>query len=143
MEQSFRQDFSPLVPLMAASDPAQRMNFATAAALVWLSAMERHEQLARQGVQSLAIPFHFWKERPRETAVAMLEYAGLRPEDLAAVEAALARDSQAGTAVAQEETHHRHIDPRFLDDPDALDRVLRAHSFIHSADFVAANTLAF
>lgn len=106
----------------------------------WLSPMDRYVELHNAGVEMLAINYDSWLEAPRETAVAMLEYCALLPQDLAAVYDALERDSQSGTVLSQNAVKD-HNALRSYADPVEMDSVLASQAVIKTADFIVPNTL--
>ncbi len=139
VEDFFRTAFAPLAPLVARVEPSQHLSGAELIILGWLSAMERYEELHRQGVRMMAIPFANWQTMPRETAVAMLDYCNCRPDDLTAVFETLTRDSQAGTPLAREAVR-QHQYRLSNADLAALDRHLQSGTLVTTAAHTAANT---
>ena len=133
-------NFDPLAPLLAAAPPEEVRDFKDALSLMWLSVMERYVAQSVDDANMLAIPYAYWRAAPRETAVAMLDFCGLRPADLTAVYAALERDSQAGTVLARE-TIQAYDSPANVADVADIQRHLDAHPFIHSADYEVPYTL--
>jgi hypothetical protein len=107
---------------------------------MWLSVMQRYMELHKLGVKMLAIRYPNWQGTPRETAVTMLEYCECLPTDLSTVEAALLRDSQAGTLLSQEAVQKNEISVQ-PSDLEELNRHLKNHAYIQIADFEVANTL--
>ena len=94
----------------------------------------------RAGIEMLAIPYPNRKLDPRRTALSMLDYCGCRPDDLRAVEETLAKDSQAGSAVAQDAVRQRTAGVDLFN-PAELERHLQDHAYIRTADFEVPNTL--
>jgi hypothetical protein len=139
-EKEFRQAFALVTPLIAQYDPDTHLPGHEVGTLMWLSVMERALFLYEMGIEMLAIRYESWHSAPQETAVAMLEYCGLRPDDMTAVYETLTKDSQAGTAFSQESTQHNE----FVMKAEDLERVhhhLQNHPTIQTADFEMPNTL--
>jgi len=106
----------------------------------WLSVMDRYVKLHDQGVEMLAIDFDSWKEAPRQTAAAMLDYCEMLPDNLTTIYGALEQDSQAGTVLSRSEVSD-HDSWLKTDDLLELDDLLSQQPLINTADFVAPNTL--
>lgn len=139
-EREIREALAPGTPLIAQYSADQHLTDTEILVLMWLSVMQRYMELHKLGVKMLAIYYSSWQRAPRETATAMLEYCGCRPTDMSAVEAALSRDSQAGTSLSRD-TVNRHETSIQPGDLEALNRHLKKHTYIQTADFEAANTL--
>jgi hypothetical protein len=107
---------------------------------MWLDNLERYMELHRAGIEMLAISYPSWKLDPRRTALSMLDYCGCRPEDLTAIEETLAKDSQAGSVVSQDNVKQKTLRVELFE-PAKLERHLQAHPYIRTADFEVANTL--
>ena len=138
-ELGYRAYKEPLIPPIGALPPEPHLPFAELMSMEWLSYMERHSQFCEMGLEMLAIRYRDWKQMPEQTAVAMLDYCNCRPDDLSAVLAALTRDSQAGTILAQDTVKQRWD---VTDEQRAImAAVLSKHRFINSADYEALNTL--
>ena len=108
--------------------------------LMWLTAMERYLQHCDAGMEMLAIRYASWLTAPRQTAAAMLDYCRCRPAEMAAVYAALERDSQADTHLSRaalQQQHRTIADHEF----DQLHFHLERHPFIHDPDYELPNTL--
>jgi hypothetical protein len=129
-----------LIPLLADVPDDQWLSPTALVVYAWLSPMYKYVKLFEEGVPMLAIDYDSWLTAPQETAVAMLDYCGMAPPDLAPVYAALDRDSQAGTVLSRNavKEHRAFLD---LADPDELNELLATHPLIKTADFVAPNTL--
>ncbi len=140
MELVWRDVMKPRTPLIAQYAPDKHLTLAGILSLMWLSVMERYEQLSKMGMSMLAIRYANWRAHPRETAVAMLAYCGCLPEDKTAVFAALDRDSQAGTFLAQDKVKKNAYVVSAAEIED-LHQHLQAHPFIHDPHFEATNTL--
>ncbi len=136
----YRAWFTPLAPLVAAVPAEEHLGIVDLMTLMWLSVMDRYVRLYEMGVEMMAIRFTSWKERPRETAVAMLDYSGLLPSELDAVYRALTQDSQAGTVLSQGAIRAHHSLEEQANTQE-MDRRLRQHAFIKTADYVVPNTL--
>lgn len=138
--QHFRPMWEPLIPLLAQYDPGNILTPVGFLTLMWLSVMERYEVVSRNGIEMLAINYPSWKINPRETAVAMLEYCHCCPDDLGVIDKALATDSQAGSHLSKAAIEEKGIEMAQFDISE-LYLHLENHSFVKTADFVAANTL--
>ena len=136
----WRKSMKPTTPLIAQYDPDKHLTLAGVLSLMWLSVMERYEQLSKAGMSMLAIRYVNWRTHPRETAVAMLDYCGCLPEDKTAVFATLDRDSQAGTFLAQNKVE-KNAYVVSAAELEELHQHLQAHPFIHDPHFEASNTL--
>ena len=130
------------VPPIARYDPNRHLSATGLLSLMWLANMERYMELHRAGIEMLAIPYPSWKRDPRRTAVSMLEYCDCRPDDTAAVEETLAKDSQAGSAVSQDVVQQKTAGIQLFDLAE-LNSHLQAHAYIRTADFEVANTFKF
>lgn len=139
-ERGVREELAPGTPLIAQYRADQHLTYTEILVLMWLSVMQKHMELHELGVKMLAIRYSNWKRAPRETAAAMLEYCGCRPTDMSAVETALTKDSQAGTSLSQAAVHKHEISIQ-PSDLETLNRHLKNHAYIQTADFEAANTL--
>jgi sulfotransferase family protein len=128
------------VPPIARYDPNQHLSATGLLSLMWLANMERYTALHQAGVEMLAIPYSSWKLEPRRTALSILDYCGCRPDNLTAVEETLAKDSQAGSAVAQDAVKNKTAGIQIFDLAE-LNRHLQNHVYIQTPDFEAANTL--
>jgi hypothetical protein len=129
-----------VVPLINLYDPRKHLSTAGILSLMWLSVMERYVKLHEQGIEMLAIPYQIWRSKPREAAIAMLEYCDCCPDDLAVLDKAIERDSQAGTFLAKDKVIKRedNVVPEDLED---LRIHLAEHAFINTADYEVSNTL--
>lgn len=132
---------TPLLPLLAQVPDEEWVTPVELLAYSWLSSMDRYVKLHQMGVEMLALNYESWLVAPRETAVAMLDYCAMLPQDLAAVYEALERDSQAGTMLSRNaiKEHHQLGEQA---DPAELESVLASHPLIRTADFIAPNTLS-
>lgn len=92
------------------------------------------------GIDMLAIRYASWQSDPRQTAEAMLDYCGCRPNDMTAIYETLNRDSQAGTRLSRDALEQRQgvMTER---DVKELHWHLQQHAFIHDANFEVPNTL--
>jgi hypothetical protein len=131
-----------LVPNIARYDPDQHLTVTELLTLMWLSNLERYMELHRSGMEMLAIPYPSWKLDPRRTAVAMLDYSGVCPDDLTAIEEILTQDSQAGSSISQDAVKTRTSAAQFFNQA-AMHRHLQNHAYIHTSDFEVANTVKF
>ena len=139
-ERGLREALAPGTPLIAQYSPDQYLTNTEILALMWISAMQRYTELHKLGIKMLAIHYPSWRQAPRETAIAMLEYCECRPTDMSAVETVLTKDSQAGTSLSQAAVHKHEISIQ-PSDLETLNRHLKNHTYIQTADFEAANTL--
>lgn len=139
-ERSVREALAPGTPLIAQYSADQHLTDTEILVLMWLSVMQKHMELHELGVKMLAINYASWQQAPRETATAMLDYCGCRPTDMSAIEAALTKDSQAGTSLSRDAVH-KHETSIQPSDLEALNRHLKNHAYIQTADFEVANTL--
>ena len=128
------------VPSIARYDPNQHLSATEFTSLMWLDNIERYTELHRAGVEMLAISYPSWRLDSRRTALSMLDYCDCRPDDLRAVEETLAKDSQAGSAVAQDAVRQRTAGLDLFN-PAELERHLQAHAYIRTAEFEVPNTL--
>jgi len=128
------------VPSIARYDPNEHLSATGFSSLMWLANIERYMELYRSGIEMLAISYPIWKLDARRTALSMLDYCGCRPDDLTAIEETLAKDSQAGSVVAQDVVKDKTAGVQFFD-PVELNRHLQAHGSIKTADFEVPNTL--
>jgi hypothetical protein len=128
------------VPSIARYDPNQHLSATGFSSLMWLANIERYTELHQAGIKMLAIAYPSWALDARRTALSMLEYCGCRPDDLTGVEATLAKDSQAGSAVSQDAVQQKTAGIQLFD-PAELNRHLQAHPYIRTADFQVANTM--
>jgi hypothetical protein len=129
-----------LTPSIARYDADQHLSLTGLTSLMWLDSMERYIEFHRSGINMLAIPYSSWKLDPLRTALSMLEYCNCHPDDLTAIEATLAKDSQAGSALSQDSVKKKTSTTQFFD-PAELNRHLQNHPHIHTADFEVPNTL--
>lgn len=139
LENGIRQTLAPFTPLIAGFDTGQHLTIIDLLALTWLSTMERYERLNQEGIEMMAIDYMSWHTTPRETAIAMLDYANCLPPDLAAVYEALTRDSQAGSYLSQDAVSGHKI-ALSANDHAQLQRRLQNHPTIQHAAFRASNT---
>lgn len=129
-----------LVPSVARYDPDQHLTVTGLLSLMWLDNVERYIELHKSGMEMLAIPYPGWKLDARRTAVSMLEYCDVCPDDLTAIEEILTKDSQAGSVVAQDNVKKKSSILQYFDAAE-MNRFLQNHSYIHAADFVVQNTV--
>lgn len=129
-----------LVPRIAHYDPNQHLKVTELLTLMWLANLERYMELHESGMQMLAIPYPSWKLDPRRTALAMLEYSDVCPDDLTTVEAILTQDSQAGSSISQHAVKTKTTAAQFFNQAE-MDQQLQKHSYINTSDFEVANTL--
>ena len=129
-----------LTPSIARYDADQHLSMTGLTSLMWLDSMTRYTELHQAGMEVLAIPYSNWKLDPRRTALSMLEYCDCRPDDLTAIEEALTKDSQAGSAISQDSIKKKTTTSQFFDQTE-LNRHLQNHPSIHTADFEVPNTL--
>ena len=139
-EKRIREFITPVSPLVAQYNEDRHLPYAGILSLMWLSVMERYLKLHEMGIEMLAIRYAGWRETPRETAAAMLDYCGFHPADMTAIYDTLSRDSQAGTILSQEAVlqHKSRIQ---ASDRQELNRHLQNHPAIQIADFEVPNTL--
>ena len=128
------------VPSIARYDANQHLSLTGLTSLMWLDNMERYMELHQAGINMLAIPYTSWKLDPRRTALAMLDYCGGCPDDLTAIEETLMKDSQAGSAVAQDAIKKKSTNS-WAFDPAEMNQHLQNHAYIKTPDFEVANTL--
>jgi len=140
LESEVRGWMKILTPAIARYDADQHLSVTGLCTLMWLSNMERYTELHQVGIRMLAIPYASWKLDPRQTALSTLDYCNCCPADLTAIEETLAKDSQAGTALAQESVKKKPTGTQFFDLAE-LNRHLQDHAYIKTADFEVANTL--
>jgi hypothetical protein len=107
---------------------------------MWLSLMDKYVDLDRAGVKMLAIQYPSWHLDPQRTALAMLDYCGVRPSDLTAFEEILQKDSQAGTSISQEAVKKKGLVSGLVN-ADEMNRFLQSHPHIKSPNFEVPNTL--
>jgi hypothetical protein len=128
------------VPSIARYDFNEHLSLTGLSTLMWLSLMERYVELDRVGVKMLAIQYPSWHLDPQRTALSMLDYCGIRPADLTAIEEILKKDSQAGTSIAQEAIKKKGLVSDLVN-VDEMNRFLQRHAYIRSPDFEVPNTL--
>jgi len=128
------------VPSIARYDPNQHLSGTGLMSLMWLENMELCANLHRAGIEMLAIPYSCWKLDPRRTTLSMLEYCGCRLDNLTSIEEILSQDSQSGSTVSQDAVRNKTAGNQIFDLAE-LSRHLQSHSFIHTADFEAPNSL--
>jgi hypothetical protein len=129
-----------VVPSVAHYAPDQHLKATELTTLMWLDSVERYVDWNKAGIGMLAIPYSSWKLDPLRTTLSMLVYCGHRPNDLSAIEETLSKDSQAGSAIAQE-TIKNNTEALALFDRAEMNLFLQNHPYIHSADFEAPNSL--
>jgi hypothetical protein len=69
----------------------------------------------------------------------MLDYCGIRPSDLTAIEETLKKDSQEGTSIAQGAIKKKGLVSGLVN-VDEMNRFLQRHAYIKSPDFEVPNT---
>ena len=107
--------------------------------MVWLRVMECYTELINQGLDGLAVRYEDLKATPREAARAIVTYCGFPDAPMEAVYRVLEKDSQAGTALAQETLRSR--DSGLTDAEKArLAQLLAAQASIQSAGFIVPGT---
>ena len=107
--------------------------------LLWLSSIDRYLALHDGGVPPmLAARYEQLQTDPHAVMRRLFAHAGVTLSDPAALDAVLARDSQAGSAIAQ--AHQRDVEPdaAMLADMQA---VIDWHPVIDRTDFVVPGTL--
>ena len=118
-----------LIPLVAAyaTTHATPISAPELLACLWVSTMERCLELQRQDVTMFCARFDDLQAAPREVIEALLAYCGCVVADRAKLDEVLARDSQAGTLIAQ--TKARQSARDLTDhDIDELKRLIRHYS---------------
>lgn len=140
MDIEFRGWMKFFVPSIARYDPDQHLTATGLTTLMRLDNMERYMTLHQAGIEMLAIRYSSWKLDPRRTALSMLDYCGHCPDDLTSIEATLLKDSQAGSAVAQDAVKRKST-PSWLYDPAEMHHHLQNHAYLKTPDFEVANTL--
>jgi hypothetical protein len=107
--------------------------------MMWLRTLECYMELTASGMPGMAVRYEDIKAAPHETALKIIEYCGLPTVDLSAVDKALERDSQAGSALSQEKLQQKSFS---LTDAHKADvaQILQAQPVIRSADFVVPTT---
>lgn len=133
--------FSNLVPLIGkhVREDGSILSVASIAAMLWLSTMDRYIELRDNGLEGLAVRYEDLKGAPMETMQKILEYCGLPASSMDAVGQVLARDSQAGSAVARDKLDRKPFELSDRNKAD-LQRVLEAHSRIRTPDFLVPGT---
>ena len=129
-----------LVPSIARYDPDQHLAVTELLSLMWLDNLGRYVELHKSGIRMLAIPYPSWKLDPRRTAVSMLDYSGICPDDLTAVEEVLSKDSQAGSAISQDALKKKTATVQYFDQAE-MHRHLQKHAYINTAGFEVPNTV--
>ena len=149
MEAADRQELTPevskllesMAPLLPAymADPATPKTPVAVAMLLWLSSIDRYLELHAAGMPMLAARYEQLQTDPQAVMQRLFAHAGVTLSDPAALDAVLARDSQAGSAIAQ--AHQRDVEPdaAMLADMRA---VIEWHPVIDRVDFVVPGTLA-
>ena len=132
---------SSLVPSIAnhVHAGAAPLSWASISAMVWLSTVERYMELHKMGMAGMAIRYEDLQAAPRETIRKIIEYCGLSSENMAAVYRVFERDSQAGSALSQENVGQRKLE---LSEADRIDfaRAFQAHPMIKSPDVIVPTT---
>lgn len=133
--------FSKLVPLIGkhVREDGSILSAASIAAMLWLSTMDRIVELSDNGLEGLAVRYEDLKAAPLEIMQKVLDYCELSESSMDALRQVLARDSQAGSAVARDRLDGK---PVGLSDRHRADlqRVLEAHSRIRTPDFMLPGT---
>jgi hypothetical protein len=133
---------STLVPPIAkhVREGGSLLSFSSISAWLWLRTIERYMQLQEEGMPGLATRYEDLKSRPQETIHKIIEYCGLSTENMEPVYQAFERDSQAGSALSQENVGQTNFELTDVHKSD-LAQALQAHPFIKSADFVIPTRL--
>lgn len=139
-ENELRKFITPLTPLIAKYNTEEHLSSVGLLTLMWLSVMERYIQLHQSGIEMLAIPYSSWRSAPHRTAMAMLTYCGLTPQDATPLDKIFAKDSQTGTFLSQDTIKQKDIRLQ-ASDLEELNHHLQNHAFISVADFEVPNTI--
>lgn len=137
----FQAWMSALVPTIAKHVQAggSLLTVAEMGTMLWLSVLQRYLELNQAGMPAIAIRYKDIKTAPREILQRIFEYCDLRTINMEPVYRVLEKDSQAGSAVAQDVLMQKEY---ILTDADLADmaRLLKAHPSIQSPDFVVPKT---
>jgi hypothetical protein len=128
---------STLVPPIAkhVREGGPLLSFSSISACLWLRTIERYMELQNEGMPGLPIRYEDLKSKPYETVHKVIEYCGLSTKNMEAVYQAFEKDSQAGSALSQENVGQNDFELTEAHRSD-LAQALQAHPFIKSADFV-------
>jgi hypothetical protein len=103
--------------------------------MMWLSVMAAYLKLNAKGMPGLPVRYEDLKASPRETVQKIFAYCGLPITQMDKVYEALAKDSQAGSALSHEKIGEKKFELRAEHKAD-LAKALQAHHTIHSPDFI-------
>ncbi|MBC7878023.1 MAG: sulfotransferase [Anaerolineales bacterium] len=134
---TFMQGFlSTMVPPIAkhVKSGGELLTFSTIGAMMWLRVMERYMELHEKGMPGLAVRYEDLKAAPQETMKKIVDYCGFSNVNIETVYQVLAKDSQAGSAISQENLGQKNFEMTDAHRAD-LTRVLQAHPVINSPDF--------
>lgn len=128
---------STLVPSIAkhVREEGPLLSSSSLSAWLWIRTIERYIQLKQEGMPGIAIRYEDLKANPQETIQTIMEYTGLSPDNMAAVYQVFEQDSQAGSAISQENMRQNKFELTDAHKSD-LAQALQAHPFIKSPDFV-------
>lgn len=137
----FQSLFSTFVPSIAAHVQAggQLLTVAEMGVMLWLNVLQRYIELNQAGMPGIALRYEDIKTAPHEALQRIFEFCDLQTANMKPVYQVLEKDSQAGSAVAQDVlTQKKYV----LTDADLADltRLLKSHPMIQSPDFVVPTT---
>ena len=138
-EKNLKRNLSPLVPLIAKFSKERNIITSEIISLMWLSVMEKYMNLYESGFEMLAIRYENWQIAPHATALAMLQYCGMKIDDNA-LDDVLNRDSQAGTHFSRETLSKKGYNLG-EEDIKLLKQLLHDHPVIQTPDYIVPNTM--
>jgi hypothetical protein len=115
------------------------LTLASMASMTWIHSIESYLALHNMGMPGMAFRYEDLKAAPNETLQKVFEYCGLSTANMEMVYQVLEKDSQAGSAVAQDAVAQKKYiltDEHLAD----LSRLLKAHPAIQSPDFLVPAT---
>jgi hypothetical protein len=134
-----REAWKPLAPFLSLGT-IENLSVVGLSLLIWLRIMDTYMQLACKGIPMLAVRFEDLTGAPEQVIEAVLKYCHMSVADLAKVNDALRKDSQAGTVLSQANVRQRTVD---LTEQHLVDinEVLQEHPTIQTPNFTVPNTL--
>ena len=112
---------------------------ASLVSIAWITVLERYLELYEMGMPAIAMRYRDLKANPHKAFQKIFEYCSLPTTNMEAVYQVLEKDSQAGTAIAQDTVNQRS---NVLTDAHLADlaQVLKDHPVIKSPDFIVPAT---
>ncbi len=138
-----RTKFVPLLSRYADRATSGTLSKVEFSMLAWLSGMQKYLELHAAGIPMCAVRYEDMIAQPERIVRTLFEYCGLptTPERLAQAVLAFARDSQAGSSLAQ--TNLKQSGDNQLTEAhlQQIQQLLAEHPTIHTSDFIVPDTI--